>query len=107
MDDSHSQSGREDVASLGDQTLGEVPRPSWTGIIFATRDDGRGKKASPRLQAAETRGQAAARGQFALFDKGRALEAMLLSLREMGKEIQTRKRGSEFRVQVPGIRGGR
>jgi len=26
MDDSHSQSGREDVASLGDQTLGEVPR---------------------------------------------------------------------------------
>ena len=33
-----------------------------------------------------TEGQAAARGQFALFDKGRALEWMVASLRRAGKQ---------------------
>src|SRR5205823_6657681 len=33
-----------------------------------------GKGSSPRYQAAKTCGQAAARGQFALFGKGRALK---------------------------------
>src|SRR6266480_1540409 len=67
MHDSPSQSGWEDVTSLSDQTIGR------SLVVSATRDDGRGKRASPGWQAAEVPGQAAARGQFALFDKGRAL----------------------------------
>src|SRR5207237_1081642 len=37
-------------------------------------------------------GQAAARSQFALFDKGRALRLMLLNLRWMGKAKDSAKR---------------
>src|SRR6266480_6934578 len=68
MHDSPSQSGWEDVTSLSDQTIGR------SLVVSATRDDGRGKRASPGWQAAEVPGQAAAGGQFALFDKGRALK---------------------------------
>ena len=54
-------------------------------VVFATRDDGRGKSLA-EVASSGTRGQAAACGQSALFDKGRALGAMLLSLRRIGKE---------------------
>ena len=54
--------------------------------------------------------QAAARSQFALFDKGRALRLMLLNLRWMGKAKDSAKRGlrkaSRYQLSVLGYQDG-
>src|SRR5438105_5432013 len=103
MDDSHNQSGREDVKRLGDQALGEVPRSEPD--LHYLRGAGRRtrKRASLRWQAVETRGQAAASGQFALCDKGCAPGPMVLKGVGGGKE----KDGEQLDGQKTEIRGQR
>src|SRR5205085_12312681 len=110
MDDSHNQSGREDVKRLGDQTLGEVPR-SEPDLRYLRGSGRRTRKgASLRWQAVETRGQAAASGQFALCDKGCAPGPMVLKGVGGGKEKdgeQLDGQRTEDRGQRTEIRGHR